>query len=173
MKISNQFNTFNLSQLKKIISEHTKYTNFNTLGLYRSILENDKLSVDEKIELRDFANEYFFKTFEFLQIKDLDTYIDLITLGQELTKADVRQLLEDSYVWQESFLKRKGIKHRNFGAYSKHECGFESCPCNGLMIRSNSALVESEMHFKSDKSKGQKRPYARKLITSELLDLEE
>lgn len=57
-----------------IFGNHKKYTDFNVLGLYRSISENDKLPLEDKIYIRDLANETFGKTFNFLQLKDPKTY---------------------------------------------------------------------------------------------------
>ena len=150
MKINKKFNQLNRKQYKHYIDNHKKYTNFNTLGLYRSICENDKLSLVEKIEIRDYATELFGKTFKFLQLKDPETYFKLITLGQELTKADKNQVWENIEQNQQKILKEKRIKHRNFGNYSKHNCGLEHCHLNGLMIRQGSSLAECSMNFGTD-----------------------
>ncbi|WP_338791960.1 hypothetical protein [Bernardetia sp. MNP-M8] len=34
------------------IDNYKKYTDFNSLGLYRSIVENENLNLEQKIELR-------------------------------------------------------------------------------------------------------------------------
>ena len=151
MKIDKKFNRFSMSEYRHYISNYKKYTNFNTLGLYRSILENKKLSVEEKIEIRDFANSYFQKTFDFLQIKDCFTYFNLLTLGKELTVADECHLFDVIRKNQELILKSKRIKHRNFGNYSKHNCANDNCYLNGLMIKKGSWFSEDIMHFDSDK----------------------
>jgi len=153
MKINKKFNQLTFNQYKHYINNHKKYTDFNTLGLYRSICENEKLSLSEKIEIRDYANKTFGKTFYFYQLKDPKTYFDLVTLGQELTKADENQVWENIKHNQQKILKEKRIKHRNFGNYSKHNCGYEHCHLNGLMIRQGSSLTECAMTFDSDKNR--------------------
>ena len=152
MKIGKLFNQLSKSQYIHYIDNHKKYTDFNTLGLYRSICENEKLTLAEKIEIRDYANTFFGKTFTFLQLKDPQTYFELITLGEELTVADEKQLWENIRSNQQKILVDKKIKHRNFGEYSKHNCGYEDCNYNGLMIKKGSYLAESIMHFDSDKN---------------------
>jgi hypothetical protein len=152
MKIGKQFNQLDLKEYQFYIDNHKKYTDFNTLGLYRSIIENEKLTLVEKLELRDYAHTFFQKTFDFLQLKDPKTYIDVCTLGQELTQADKHQLWENVKVNQQKILADKKIKHRNFGIYSIHDCGYDTCPFNGMMIRQGSRLAESSMHFDSDKN---------------------
>lgn len=63
MKIGQQFNNLTLKEYFFYIDNYKKYTDFNTLGLYRSIIENEKLSIEEKIFVRDYANKIFQKTF--------------------------------------------------------------------------------------------------------------
>jgi hypothetical protein len=150
MKIGVKFNLLTEQEYVRIIGNHQKYTDFNTLGLYRSILENDKLDLDAKIAIRALAHEQFIKSFEFLQLKDPDTYIKVSTLGETLTIADKRQLWENVRTNQEKILKDKRIKHRNFGIYSKHDCGYADCFYNGIMIHRGSRIAESNMHFDSD-----------------------
>lgn len=157
MKISRKFNQLSVSEYKHYIDNHKKYTDFNTLGLYRSITENKKLNLEEKILIRDYANKTFGKTFYFYQLKDPQTYFDLVTLGQKLTKADENQIWGDISFNQQKILKEKKIKHRNFGDYSKHNCGYEHCPLDGLMIRQGSQLAENHMCFKTDKSRLRKK----------------
>ncbi len=152
MKIDKKFNEMTLKQVISHIENRGKYTDFNTLGLYRSIVENEKLTLAEKIELREFAHSIFQKTFDFLQIKDPKTYMDVSTLGEELTKADERQLWQNVVKYQARMVKEKKIDHRNFGIYSIHDCGYETCPYNGMMIQQGSRLAESNMHFESDKN---------------------
>jgi len=50
-------------------------------------------------------------------------------------------------------LEDKKIKHRNFGEYSKHNCGYDFCPLNGIMIKQGSGFAEHSMYFNSDKNK--------------------
>jgi glutamate synthase domain-containing protein 2 len=150
MKIGTKFNRLTYREYIQILDRHEKYTDFNTLGLYRSIIENDKLNLEDKIAIRDLAHQKFSKTFEFLQLKDPYVYFQVSTLGRVLTTADEQQLWEDIRHNQQKILKAKRIKHRNFGEYSKHNCGYETCPYNGMMIRQGSMLAESNMHFNSD-----------------------
>jgi hypothetical protein len=151
MKLTQQFNRLTFSEYVKAIDRHRDYSNFNTLGLFRSILENDKLDLDRKIEIRDMAIATFERQFEFLQLKDPYTYIELQILGRaEVTKADRHQLWQDVIANQQKILAAKKIKHRNFGNYSKHDCGYESCPYNGLMIKKGSHLTEGRIWFSTD-----------------------
>lgn len=157
MKINKKFNQLSLSEYYHYIDNYKKYTDFNTLGLYRSILENDRLSLADQIKIRDYANQNFEKTFNFLQLKDPLTFFKLSTLGQELTEADRQQFWENIRLAQQKILADKKIKHRNFGDYSKHNCGYDWCHFNGLMIKQGSRLAESVMRFHSDKSKSMNR----------------
>jgi hypothetical protein len=134
MKIGRQFNTLTVKEYFFYIDKHKKYTDFNTLGLYRSLSENEKLTVAEKTEVRDYAHELFKKLFDFLQLKDPVTYVDVSTLGQELTKGDKDRIWEDIRISQQKILKDKRIGHRNFGVYSKHNCGYDDCRFNGVMF---------------------------------------
>ncbi|SDS09751.1 hypothetical protein SAMN05216503_1971 [Polaribacter sp. KT25b] len=152
MKIGKKFNQLNKSEYFQFIDHYKKYSDFNTLGMYRSICENENLKLDDKIEIRDYANSIFGKTFNFYQLKDPQTYFDLTTLGLELTVADEKQIWNDIIANQQKILSEKKIKHRNFGAYSKHNCGYKDCPYNGLMIKQGSFLAEGGLHFKSDKN---------------------
>lgn len=152
MKIAQPFNKLTLKEYFFYIDNHKKYTDFNTLGLYRSITENKKLTIAEKIEVREYAHTKFNKFFEFLQLKDPVTYYDIITLGQELTKADENQIWKDIKLHQQKILAEKRIKHRNFGIYSKHDCGRDDCNLNGLMLKKGSYFAYSHMCFKSDKN---------------------
>jgi len=152
MKIGKKFNQISKSDYFHLIDNHKKYTDFNTLGMYRSICENETLELRDRIEIRDYANAIFHKTFNFYQLKDPKTYFDLTTLGIEMTVADERQIWDDIRANQEKILSEKKIKHRNFGDYSKHNCGHEDCPYNGLMIKQGSFFSEGSIHFKSDKN---------------------
>lgn len=180
MKINQKFNTFSYNEYIQIIDNHKKFSNFNTLGLYRSLVETKKLDINQKIAIRDYANQRFYNTFEFLQLKDPGTYFHLKTLGENLTIADEAQIWKDIKLNQEQILKDKKIKHRNFGDYSKHNCGYDLCPYNGLMIKQGSVLTESEMHFYNDKCKigsilksennKKQRKIMKQLIQEELAD---
>jgi hypothetical protein len=151
MKIGTKFNQLTYREYTSILKYRHKYTDFNILELYRSIVENTKLDLDLKIAVRELAHEQFLKTLEFLQLKDPFTYIAVSTLGQTVTVADERQLWENIRTNQEKILKKKRIKHRNFGFYSKHICGYEGCPYDGVMIHQNSR-PHKHIHFDSDES---------------------
>lgn len=153
MEIGQKFNTLTLKEYFFYIDNYKKYTDFNTLGLYRSIVENEKLSLEDKLAIREYAHKTFKKTFDFLQLKDPKTFVDVTHLGQELTKGDEEGIWNDLRINQQKILADKKIKHRNFGEYSKHNCGYETCFWNGIMIKQGSWLIESNMHFDSDKNK--------------------
>ncbi|MEC4814519.1 MAG: hypothetical protein SAK29_14770 [Scytonema sp. PMC 1069.18] len=153
MKIGQKFNSLTYSEYLHIIDNHKKFSDWNTLGFFRSLVETKKLDVNQKIEIRDYANKQFHKSFEFLQLKDPSTYFYLKTLGENLTVADEEEIWKGIRVNQEKIRKEKKIKHRNFGEYSKHNCGYDWCPYNGLMIKQGSFLAEGNMHFNSDRSK--------------------
>ncbi|GGF08064.1 hypothetical protein [Hymenobacter cavernae] len=153
MKINRKLNTFTYSEYVYLLEQYKKFTNFNTLGLFRSILENQKLDLEQKIQVRDLATAAFTTTFDFLQLKDPDTYFLLCNLGAELTVADERKAWDDIRFNQQRILASKKLRHRNFGTYSKHECGYETCHLKGLMLRPGSRLKYSEMHFCSDRSR--------------------
>lgn len=157
MEIGQKFNTLNLKEYQFYIDNYKKYKDFNTLGLYRSLVENEKLTLEDKITVREYAHKTFRKTFDFLQLKDPKTFVDVTYLGQELTKGDEERIWDDIRTNQQKILADKRIKHRNFGEYSKHNCGYEDCVWNGLMIRQGSWLMESNMHFDSDRNKYQQK----------------
>src|SRR5579872_1720230 len=138
MTIGRKFNELNSEEYIFYIDNHKKYKDFNTLGLYRSIIENDKLSLADKIAIREHAHRLFKKTFDFLQLKDPKVFVEVSKLGMILTKADEEKIWDEVIKNQQSILKDKRIRHRNFGTYSKHNCGYEDCIYNGLMIRQNS-----------------------------------
>lgn len=48
---------------------------------------------------------------------------------------------------QEKILADKRINHRNFGTYSKHNCGRENCPYNELMTQKGSFLEYHPMQM--------------------------
>ncbi len=155
MKIGVKFNRLTYREYLHILDRHQKYTDFNPVALYRSIIENDKLNLEQKITIRDLAHNLFIKSFEFLQVKDPDTYIAVSTLGLELSAAEELELWKNLQKNQEKILKDKRIKHRNFGTYAKHNCQILECPYNGIMVRQNSShhciLAFSAMRFKTDK----------------------
>jgi hypothetical protein len=146
-----QFNKLTIKGYISAIDNYKKYSDFNTLGLYRSINENEKLSLEEKIQVREYAHRQFKKTFEFLQLKDPNTFYNVSTLGQTLTLADETQFWREVSANQQKILKEKKLGHRSIGVYSKHQCGWDDCPYRGLMVKANWYLRYSEMHFKSDK----------------------
>ncbi len=156
MRIEKPFNRLSKEEYFPIIENHKQYPDFNTLGLYRSLPENENLTVAEKLEVRDFANRYFQETFDFLQLKDPQTYFAVSTLGETLTRGDELNLWRIIRENQQKLLKDKKIKHRNFGTYSRHNCGYDYCPYNGLMIKQGSALAETSVCFATDKNKDEK-----------------
>ena len=153
MTIDKPFNQFSKQEYLECIPNHQLYTEFNTLGLYRSLLENGNLSKDDKLEIRELSHYYFKKTFDFLQLKDPQTFFEVSTIGVELTKGDELNWWRIIRENQEKIIKEKKLNHRNFGSYAKHDCGIDYCPYNGLMIRQGSPLAETSMHFKKDRNK--------------------
>jgi hypothetical protein len=141
MKIGVRFNQLTFREYIHILDRHKKYTDFNPLALYRSIVENNKLDLNQKIAIRDLAHQHFFKFFEFLQIKDPHTYIAVSTLGENLNPSQQQQLYNNIQSDREKILKAKRIKHRNFGIYSKYVAAdwLPGVPCayNGTMLRQN------------------------------------
>lgn len=150
MKIGKQFNTLTYNEYLQLIEKREKFTDFNTLGLFRSIVEANKLSLEQKLELRKVAIATFPKAFDFLQVKDPVTYFEVNTLGETLTVADEKQAWEIIRHNQQAILKRKKLKHRNFGTYARHNCGHETCRVKGVMFKQNS-LSSPSMCFHSDK----------------------
>ncbi|MGZ3882403.1 MAG: hypothetical protein ACXVBF_13730 [Flavisolibacter sp.] len=157
MEIGRKFNSLSLEEYFFYIDNYRKYKDFNTLGLYRSIVENEKLSLDDKIAVREHAHKSFRKTFDFLQLKDPKTFVEVEYLGKQLTKGDELQIWDNIRTNQQRILEDKKIKHRNFGEYSKHNCGHDSCIWNGIMIRQGSWLAQSSMHFDGDRNKFQQK----------------
>lgn len=170
MEIGQKFNNLTLKEYFFYIDNYKKYTDFNTLGLYRSLIENEKLTIEEKISVRNYANQTFQKTFDFLQLKDPKTFVEVSYLGEDLTNGDEENIWNAIKKSQQKILTDKKIKHRNFGDYSKHNCGYEDCVYNGLMIKQGSRLAEGQIHFESDrtkysaKEKSEKRKVERKNI---------
>ena len=153
MKIGKPFNQLSKTRLLHVIEHHKRYADFNSLGLYRGIVEHERLSLEDKLEVVEKAHQYFRKFFEFLQVKDPETYLGIINLGKwdELTGADLKQMYKDIRRNQQRILKKKRIKHRSFGIHSKHNC-VESCWVNGLMVRQDSWFAEDKMWFEDDKN---------------------
>jgi len=153
MKIGRQFNTLNLKEYLFFIDNYKKYTDFNTLGLYRSIVENNKLTIEDKIVVREYAHRVFKKSFDFLQIKDPQTYIDVLTLGQEPGKVETRTIWDNIERYQKLTIRKKRFGHRNFGVHSKHSCGYDTCHLNGVMTKQGSSISYGEIGFASDRNR--------------------
>ncbi len=167
MKIGRQLNTLSYREYLHLLKNYARFTDFNSLGLFRSILENEKLTLEQKLEIRAIATKTFPKFFTFLQVKDPWTFRKLALLGQDFTVADEDRLRDIIGVNQQKILAKKRIKHRNFGIYSKHCCGYETCFMDGLMIKQNSFLSEQFMNGISTKnhnaiSKSERRKQGRK-----------
>lgn len=135
MKIGAKFNQLTYREYVYILDRHQKYTDFNPLALYRSIIENDKLDLTQKIAIRDLAHQHFFKFFEFLQVKDPYTYMELSTLGETLTAGEEDRLWDNIRNNGEKILKAKRIEHRNFGINSKEATLTRSGNCVFVMTR--------------------------------------
>ncbi len=150
MKIGKRFNQLTKEQYFFYIDNRKKYTDFNTLGLYRSILENERFGLEDQLEVLAYANQFFSRFFEFLQVKDPYTYLKLTILGQDIDPRMEGKLWDDIRKNQQRILKKKRIRHRNFGTYSKHDCGHDHCNYNGMMARQGSWIAEGEMWFDSD-----------------------
>lgn len=162
MNIGKKFNELNLEEYIFLIDNHKNYKDFNTLGLYRSLLENDKLFLQDKIAIRNYAHKLFKKNFDFLQLKDPKTFVDVSNLGMEITKADEEKVWDSVIKNQQKILNDKRIRHRNFGTYSKHDCPYDDCIYKGLMVRPTSRLAWGSIHFDGDKNKYQQKAKRRK-----------
>lgn len=156
MKINKPFNQLEKETYFEVIENHKSYSDFNTLGLYRSLTENELLSTEERIEVRDYAHGFFQKTFDFLQLKDPITYFKVMHLGHELTRGDELNSWRIIRENQQKILNDKKIKHRNFGTYSKHDCGLEYCHLNGMMVKQGSGTARNCMFFQTDENKDEK-----------------
>jgi hypothetical protein len=155
MRLIEKYSDLTYKEYLKLLLEYKKHK-INTLGFFRSILESTKLTIEEKIHVRDEALAIFSKSFDFLQVKDPKTYVEIVTLGNLVTKGEKDALWDTIMHNQEKILKEKRIKHRNFGTYSKHICGYESCPYNGKMIQQGKFMCEYEMSLPSDSNKANK-----------------
>ena len=142
MKTGRQYKELKYQEYLHLIEHHKKFTDFNRLGLLRSLLENQRISDAERLQLRDKAKQAFSKYYEFLQIKDPVTYVDLETFGWELDEPQMKEFWGAVRVNQELILKRKRIKHRNFGVYSKHLCVHDNCPFYGVMFPQGSRFLD-------------------------------
>ena len=151
MKVGKQFNTLTYSEYLHLIEHWQKFSDFNTLGLFRSIVEATKLCLEQKLELRRVAISAFPKTFDFLQLKDPVTYFEVRFLGENLTVADEHQAWENIRHNQQEILKSKKLNHRNFGTYARHCCGIDTCPIKGVMLKQTDRSSHS-MRFHTDKS---------------------
>jgi hypothetical protein len=120
-----KYNDYQYEELKELLDKGQADKEINVLGFYRSLLENKHLSVEQAIELRETAHGHFQKQFNFFQIKDPSTYLKVTLLGEEYTKGDEDNLWRQIVRNQQSILKEKRIKHRNFGTYSIHNCDYE------------------------------------------------
>ncbi len=156
MKIGKPFYQLTKEEYLYYIENHQQYADFNTLGLYRSLLENECLTLKDQLEIRDFAHQYFQKTFDFLQLKDPKTYFEVFYLGEEMTEGDIQNAWRIIRENQQKILNDKKIKHRNFGTYSKHDCGLPYFHFNGLMIKQNAFNSRDFMCFKTDENKDEK-----------------
>jgi hypothetical protein len=92
-----------------------------------------------------------------MQLKDPSTYFRVTMLGQEYTKGDEQNLWRLIVKNQQELLKEKRIKHRNFGTYSIHDCGYDWCPYNGMMAKQGSPLARGAMHFDTDRPKASRQ----------------
>ena len=104
-----------MAEYHHYIAHHQKYADFNPLGLYRSILENDKLDEAARLEILAFANQYFQRFYDFLFVKDPVTYSRLATLGQGLSETQQRQHLSRVWDRREQWCAEKGILHQRIG----------------------------------------------------------
>jgi hypothetical protein len=167
MKIGQQLNTLSYGEYLNLLKNYSRFADFNSLGLFRSILENEKLTLEQKIQVRDVSISVFPKFFTFLQVKDPWTFRKLELLGQDFTVADEDRLRNIIDLNQQKILAKKRIKHRNFGIYAKHSCGYDTCCMNNLMTKQNSLLSEYGMFsMRADKystfSKSERRKQERK-----------
>ena len=106
MKLNARFNTFTLPRYREAIANHKRYTDFNPLALFRSILENGKLGEAEQLEVLALAKAAFPRFYRHLLLKDLRTYAALSRLGQEpLGNAQMRQGLL-TFSLRDGFLSR-------------------------------------------------------------------
>ena len=151
MILSQPFNQLSYEQFRDAMLAHKQYKQFNTLGMFRGIVESELLSPGQKVEIRNLAQKLFERQWEFLQIKDAICYVALYTLDlPDLLPPDEARIWEVLRHNQQQILREKRISHRSFGNYSKHNCGYDWCPYNGIMVRTDWPLAESRMIFRTD-----------------------
>lgn len=122
MKLSKKFNTLSVSEYRDVIKHHKRYTNFNPLGLYRSLIENPKLDTDAQLDILALANEHFGKFYEFLLVKDINLYAKLSRLGKmPLTITQEWQYREQLRQKAQMLLKQKQIRRWRVGIYTTSE----------------------------------------------------
>ena len=104
------------------------------------------------------------KVFEFMQVRHPDLYVKMCLLWKTYINADEENLWFNIRLNQEKILHKKRIKHRNFWDYSKHNCWYENCPLNGIMVQQWSWFCESSMRGANDtkKQKSERRKSERK-----------
>ena len=152
MNINQPFNELSATRIREIIQNYKQYKDFNRLGLFRGLIESECLSPEERTSLQKLARKTFDRYFDFLVIKDPDTW--WTTLHPNWVENSFSDRLDR---WrkiehhQRVIIERKGLGHRNFGTYSKHDCGYEDCPLNGVMIKKNDPRRNNcRIHFSSD-----------------------
>ncbi len=175
MQIGKQFNTLSPEEYYYYIDNRKNYTDFNELGLFRSIFENEKLNELGKIKVRDYIQKKMPKVLEFMQVRHPGLYTKLFFLWKNYTKGDEDNLWRIIRWNQEKILNSKRIKHRNFWNYSKHNCWIDTCPLNGMMVQQWSWFCELEMrpsnNNRKEKSKiiKQERKESKKIVENYLI----
>ena len=152
MRIDQPFNELSAARIRTIILNYKQYKDFNRLGLFRGLIESAHLSSEERTGLQQLARRTFARYFDFLVIKDPDTwwqteYPDWVetSFGDRLNRW--REIRER----QQVIIERKGLGHRNFGVFSKHDCGRADCPLDGVMVKKNDPRRDNcRISFKSD-----------------------
>lgn len=122
MKIGKPFRNMSIAEYRHYLAHHQKYSDFNPLGLYRSILENPALNSAKQQEVLALANRHFQKFYDFLVVKNLPTYARLSRLGQPpLSEAQERQYIEQLRKTADKRLAETDIRHWRVGVYSISE----------------------------------------------------
>ena len=120
MKLNRPFNTLTLAEYRALIPRHAAYADFNPLALYRSILENNKLSAADQQAVLALAKQYFPKFYDFLVVKDFNTYAALSRLGlPPLSPAQQWDYSEQLRIQAEKILARKRIRNWRVGTQTK------------------------------------------------------
>lgn len=161
MKIGQPINQLSASVLRGLLPSYRKYTDFNRLGFFRGLCESQKLTLEEKEELRDLGKTIFAKYYDFLVVKDPHTWDRLENLGNDRTQqeitADWKKINERQYV----ILKNKEFGHRNFGIHSRHDCCYENCKLNNAMTKPKYSISFGlEIWFDQDANKYGKKERA-------------